>query len=60
MHGKKPTREQRKILTSLGLSCSDWLVQKNTPDLLQLANRYSGKVRQYQKSADTYTLVGIR
>lgn len=60
MHGKKPTREQRKTLTGLGLTCSDWLVQKNTADLLQLVNRYSGKVRAYRKSADAYTLVSIK
>lgn len=60
MHGKKPTREQRKTITGLGLTCADWLVQKNTADLMQLVNRYSGKVRVYQKNADTYTLKSIR
>ena len=61
MHGKRPTREQRKTITGLGLTYSDWLVQKNTPELLQLVHRYFDKVRVYQKNADgTYTLTGIR
>lgn len=41
MRGKKPTREQRKFIEKWHLSSNDWLVQKDTPDLMQLVHRYS-------------------
>lgn len=41
MRGKKPTREQRKFIEKWRLSSNDWLVQKDTPDLMQLVHRYS-------------------
>lgn len=49
MHGKNPTREQRRVLESVHLSSNDWLVQKDTPELMQLVHRYSDKVRVLRK-----------
>ena len=45
MNGKKPTREQRKIISENGLYPQDWLVVKNTPTELHLVHRY-GKTKR--------------
>lgn len=49
MRGKKPTVAQRKFIEKHRLSSGDWLVQKDTPDLMQLIHRYSDKVRVLPK-----------
>jgi hypothetical protein len=51
MHGKNPTREQRKLIEKWHLTTSDWLVQKDTPDIMQLIHRYSDKVKVIPKGA---------
>lgn len=48
-NGKKPTREERKILSKYKLDTYVWLVQKNTPTFLQVINRDTGEVRQLEK-----------
>lgn len=48
MNGKKPTREQRKLISDKGLYPSDWLVTKNTSTELHLIHRY-GKVTRIIK-----------
>lgn len=40
-HGKKPTRTQRKILEKWHKNPGDWLVVKDTPELLVCVYRYS-------------------
>lgn len=45
-HGKTPTREQRKLITSKGLDPAVWLVVKNTTDKLELVHRLSEKTRR--------------
>lgn len=42
-HGKKPTREQRKLLEKWKLDTRAWLVVKDTPDSLELVHRDSDK-----------------
>lgn len=42
-NGKKPTREQRKMLERWGLDAHNWLVVKDTPDEMLIIHRYSDK-----------------
>ena len=42
-HGKKPTREQRKLIERSKLNPADWLVVKDTPELMELVHRFSDK-----------------
>lgn len=42
-HGKKPTREQRKYISSKGLNTENWLVTKDTPTEMHLVHRLSDK-----------------
>lgn len=51
MHGKKPTREQRKLMEKWHINTMDWLVRKNTPELMQMIHCYSDKVRVIPKGA---------
>lgn len=48
-HGKRPTVEQRKRLTMLGLNAENWLIVKDTPDELVIVHRLSGKQRRWDK-----------
>ena len=45
-HGKKPTREQRKLIQSKGLDSAVWLVVKDTPEKMELVHRYSDRTRR--------------
>lgn len=42
-HGKKPTREQRKLLGKRKLDPAVWLVVKDTPEEMVLIHRWSDK-----------------
>ena len=39
-HGKKPTREQRKLLQKWKLNSEDWLVERETSTELVLIHRH--------------------
>lgn len=39
-HGKKPTREQRKLMQKWKLNCVDWLVERETLSQLILIHRH--------------------
>ena len=39
-HGKKPTREQRKLMVKWRLDPTMWLVVKDTPTEMHLAHRH--------------------
>lgn len=45
-HGKTPTREQRKLITSKGLDPAAWLVTKNLPDRIELVHRLSDRTKR--------------
>ena len=45
-NGKKPTREQRKLIEKAGLLSSDWLVSKDLPSEIELVHRYFDKVKK--------------
>lgn len=51
MRGKKPTYNQKKFLRKNRLDPFNWLVQKDTPDYMQIVNRYSGNERVIKKVA---------
>ena len=42
-HGRKPTREQRKLIQQRNLDPAVWLVVKDTPEQMELVHRYSDK-----------------
>lgn len=42
-HGKKPTRQQRKLLQAKRLDPSVWFVVKDTPEQMVLVHRHSDK-----------------
>lgn len=42
-HGKAPTREQKKLISSRRLDPNDWLVVKDTPDQMELVHRLSDR-----------------
>jgi hypothetical protein len=39
-HGKKPTREQRKLMEKWKVNTQDWLVERETTSELVLINRH--------------------
>ena len=39
-HGKKPTREQRKLMQKWKLNSQDWLVERETLDKMVLVHRH--------------------
>ena len=45
MKGKNPTREQRKIILKNNLDSYKWLVQKDTPDKMQIIHRDTKEVK---------------
>lgn len=42
-HGKKPTREQKKLIQKWGFDPAVWLVTKDTPEKMELVHRYSDR-----------------
>lgn len=48
-HGKKPTVEQRKLLTKEGLNWADWLIVNNLPNSLIVVNRQSNETKVVEK-----------
>jgi hypothetical protein len=48
-HGKKPTREQRKLLSSKGYEVKCYLVVKNTSDELVILNKETGQAETVRR-----------
>lgn len=48
-HGKKPTVAQRKVISAWRLNWENWLVVKDTPEVLVIVHRYSGESRVIPK-----------
>ena len=44
-HGKKPTREQRKLMEKWKVNTMDWLVSKDTATELVLVHRHFDKIK---------------
>lgn len=49
MQGRKPTREEWKLLDKNNLNSKEWLIQKNSRDTMQLIHRTTNKVVIIQK-----------
>lgn len=47
--GKKPTHNQRQFLKSIGLQPANWLIIKDTPELMEIVYRYTEKKRVIEK-----------
>lgn len=45
-HGKKPTREQRKLLQQWNLDTYNWLVVKDTPTEMVLVHRNFDSIKR--------------
>lgn len=45
-NGKKPTREQRKLMERWGLDAHNWFVVKDTPEQMELVHRHSDKTKR--------------
>lgn len=43
-HGKKATREQRKLIQKRKLNPADWMVERDTPEKLVLVHRHFDSV----------------
>lgn len=52
-HGKKPTREQKKLMQSKRLNTADWLVERDTPDKLVLRHRHFDSVTKIIQKGET-------
>lgn len=48
-HGKRPTRRQGELIKSKGLNWANWLVTKDTPEMIEIVHKYSGNARRFQK-----------
>jgi len=48
--GKNPTRRQRKFIEKYRLNSSNWLVQKDTTQILQIVHRYTDTVKILPKN----------
>ena len=44
-HGKRPTREQRKLMEKWKVNTMDWLVERETLSELVLRNRHFDKTK---------------
>lgn len=45
-HGRKPTREQMKLMVKWKLDPTMWLVVKDTPERMELVHRLFDKTRK--------------
>lgn len=48
-HGKRPTKNQKIRIGEHKLNGDNWLVVKDTPELFEIVNRSSGKIRTFKK-----------
>lgn len=47
--GKNPTVAQRRFIASEKLNAREWLITKDTPELMELVNRESKEVKEICK-----------
>ena len=45
-NGKKPTRQQKQILLSVGMNPDNWLIVKNLPDVITFIHRETGQTKE--------------
>lgn len=51
-HGKKPTREQMKLMVKWKLDPTMWLVVKDMPQEMHLVHRHSDKTKKIIPKGD--------
>ena len=51
-NGKKPTREQRKLMEKWNLDPRVWLVVKDTPTEMELVHKHSDKTKKVIHKGD--------
>lgn len=44
--GKKPTRNQKKLMQKWNLNPGDWLVERDLPEEMHLIHRFSDSTRK--------------
>lgn len=49
IRGRKPTHEERRILTANGFDTYAWFVTKNTPTFIELMQRTTGAIKTIDK-----------
>ena len=52
MKGRKATYQERKILEKKGYDTHIWLIQKNSPDFIQIVNRDTKEEVKLTKCSD--------
>ena len=52
MKGRKATYQERKVLEKKGYDTHIWLIQKNSPDFIQIVNRDTKEEVKLQKCLD--------
>lgn len=50
-HGKKPTRQQKKMISENGKNPQNWLVERETPQELVIIHRETGRLITFPKGA---------
>lgn len=45
-HLKKPTREQKKLIQQKRMNPADWMVERDTPEKMELVHRYSDRTKR--------------
>ena len=48
-HGTRPTVAQKKLLAARRLNVENWLIERDTPELLVIVHRFSGQTRVIRK-----------
>ena len=48
-HGTRPTVAQKKLLAARRLNVENWLIERDTPEVLVVVHRYSGQTRTIRK-----------
>lgn len=53
-NGKRPTKSQKKLLSSLGIHPDDWLISKNTSTEMIIVHRFTERTRSIPKRRNYY------
>lgn len=48
-HGRRPTREQKKLLREWGAVPENWLIERDTPTEMVIVHRVTGKTKTIPK-----------
>lgn len=48
-HGRKPTREQKKLLRKCGAVPENWLIERDTPREMVIVHRISERTKTIRK-----------